>query len=94
MGKVKNVRQLVEKAVMDSIEFSTRNKGQIFVQYSPHVDAVLFHAYKNGWSMDNPNAPTDFNFTIYIKGNLKPTIREAKAALKSVYDFIKEGGDK
>lgn len=44
MGKVKNVRQLVEKAVMDSIEFSTRSKGQIFVQYSPHVDAVQFHA--------------------------------------------------
>jgi len=88
MGKLKSVRQYVQKAVKDSIEFSEKNKGEIFVSYHPHVNMVNFHAYKNGWEF---TADADMRIDIYIKGSLAPKISEIKQILKPLYNFMKDG---
>ena len=40
-----SVMELVQKAIIDSMNFSKENGSQIFIEVSPHVDAVQFYAF-------------------------------------------------
>lgn len=82
-----SVMGLVQKAIIDSMNFSKEKGSQIFISVSPHVDAVSFHAYKGAWEGGKEKV---FDFTLYIRGSLAPTVKEAKKILKPIYDFIKE----
>lgn len=77
---------LVQKAIIDSMNFSKRDESQIFIEISPHVDAVQFYAYQGRWDISKERA---FDFHLYTRGDLAPTVKEAKKMLKLIYDFIK-----
>lgn len=79
------------KAIIDSMNFSKRDESQIFIEISPHVDAVQFYAYQGRWDISKERV---FDFHIYARGNLSPTVKEAKKVLKPIYDFIKENSKK
>lgn len=86
-----SVMGLVQKAIIDSMNFSKRDESQIFIEISPHVDAVQFYAYQGRWDISKERV---FDFHIYARGNLSPTVKEAKKVLKPIYDFIKENSKK
>lgn len=86
-----SVMGLVQKAIIDSMNFSKRDESQIFIEISPHVDAVQFYAYQCGWDISKERV---FNCYIYTRGNLSPTVKEVKMMLKPIYDFIKGNSKK
>lgn len=86
-----SVMGLVQKAIIDSMNFSKRDGDQIFIEVSPHIDVVYFYAYQGGWELSKKR---EFDFHIYIRGNLSPSVKEAKEMLKPIYDFIKQNSDK
>ena len=86
-----SVMGLVQKAIIDSMNFPKRDESQIFIEISPHVDAVQFYAYQGRWDISKERV---FDFHIYARGNLSPTVKEAKKVLKPIYDFIKENSKK
>lgn len=86
-----SVMGLVQKAIIDSMNFSKEKGSQIFISVNPHVDGVNFHAYKGEWRAEKEKT---FEFTIYIHGSLSPTVKECKKVLKPLYDFIKQNSNK
>lgn len=82
-----SVKALVQKAIIDSMNFSKRDGDQIFIEVSPHVDSVQLYGYKGRWDLTKKRS---FDITIYIRGSLAPTVKEARKMLKPLYDFIKE----
>lgn len=86
-----SVMGLVQKAIIDSMNFSKRGESQIFIYVSPHVDSVQFDVYQGGWKEFNE---ITFSIQIYIRGSLAPTVKETKKKLKPLYDFIKKNSNK
>lgn len=82
-----SVMGLVQKAIIDSMNFSKVGEKQIFISAQPHVDGVYFHAYPGAW---NTGEERVFDFHIYTRGSLAPTVKECKKMLKPLYDFIKQ----
>lgn len=82
-----SVKALVQKAIIDSMNFSKRDGDQIFIEVSPHVDSVQLYGYKGRWDLTKKRS---FDITIYTRGSLAPTVKEARKMLKPLYDFIKE----
>lgn len=82
-----SVMALVQKAIIDSMNFSKIGESQIFIDTSPHIDAVHFQAYQGGW--DN-SKKISLDISLYIRGYLSPNVKEAKKILKPIYDFIKQ----
>lgn len=83
-----SVKALVQKAIIDSMNFSKRDGDQIFCSYSPHVNIVQFVAYKGGWEYGKSKL---FDIYIYLSGPMAPvSVKEARKILKPIYDFIKE----
>ena len=82
-----SVMDLVKKAIIDSINFSERDGSVIFVSTSPHVYKVNFNAYRGGWS---PGKERFFYIDLYTRGDMAPTVEEAKNILKPIYDLINE----
>lgn len=78
---------LVQKAIIDSMNFSKVGEKQIFINVSPHVDLVNFRAYPGAWSVSEE---TVFDLHIYTRGSLSPTVKECKKILKPIYDYMKE----
>lgn len=78
---------LVQKAIIDSMNFSKSDDSQIFIDIFPHIDAVHFQAYQGGWDVLKEKS---FDFYLYIRGDLSPNVKEAKKMLKPIYDFIKQ----
>lgn len=70
-----SVMGLVQKAIIDSMNFSKRDESQIFIEISPHVDAVQFYAYQGRWDISKERV---FDFHIYARGNLSPTVKRLK----------------
>ena len=60
--KKQTVMGLVQKAIIDSMNFSKRDGSIIFVNVYPHVNSVYFCAYKDGWI---PEGECVFNINIY-----------------------------
>lgn len=81
---------LVQKAIIDSMNFSKRDGDQIFIEVSPHVDSVQFYAYQGGWNIAEERS---FDITIYTRGSLAPSVKDAKKILKPIYDFIKQNSN-
>lgn len=86
-----SVMGLVQKAIIDSMNFSKRSGSQIFIEVYPHVDGVHLYAYQDGW---NASREKSFDVYIYIRGSLSPTVKEVKKMLKPVYYFIKQNSNK
>ena len=86
-----SVMGLVQKAIIDSMNFSKENGSQIFIEVSPHVNSVQFYAYQDRWEFSKKR---EFDFHIYTRGSLSPTVKEAKKMLKPIYDFNKQNSDK
>ena len=82
-----SVMELVQKAIIDSMNYSREDGNQIFVYVSPHVNSVQLYAYHGRWNVFKERS---FDVCIYTHGSLAPTIEEAKKILKPVYDFIKQ----
>lgn len=78
---------LVQKAIIDSMNFSKRDESQIFIEISPHVDGVQFYAYQGRWDDSKERA---FDIRLYTRGSLAPTVKETKKIIKPLYDFIKQ----
>ena len=85
-----SVMGLVQKAIMDSMNFSKSDKSHIFIYVYPHVSCVNFEAHQGGWK--ESNEPT-FSIRIYTRGSLAPTVKETKKMLKPLYDFIKKNSN-
>lgn len=81
-----SVKRLVQKAIIDCMNYSKENGNHIFCSYSPHVNVVNFSAYKGGWAYGKEEF---FVISIYLSGSLAPSVKEAKKILKPIYDFIK-----
>lgn len=86
-----SVMELVQKAIIDSMNFSKRDESHIFIDVQPHVDSVQFYAFQGGWDIYKERA---FDITIYTQGRLSPTVKECKKILKPLYDFIKKNSNK
>lgn len=86
-----SVMGLVQKAIIDSMNFSKSGGSQIFIEVYPHVDGVRMYAYQGGW---DPSKERSFDVNIYTRGNLSPTVKEVKKMLKPIYDFIKQNSNK
>lgn len=82
-----SVKALVQKAIIDSMNFSKRDGDQIFIEVSPHVDSVQLYGYKGRWDHTKERA---FDIYIYTRGDLAPSVKDAKKMLKPLYDFIKQ----
>lgn len=82
-----SVKALVQKAIIDSMNFSKENGSQIFIEVYPHVEGVHLYAYQDGWEASKKRS---FDIYIYTRGSLAPSVKDAKKMLKPVYDFIKE----
>lgn len=82
-----SVMGLVQKAIIDSMNFSKRGESEIFIEVFPHVDGVHMYAYQNGWDASKKKS---FDVNIYIRGSLAPSVKDAKKMLKPLYDFIKQ----
>lgn len=82
-----SVKALVQKAIIDSINFSKRDGDQIFIEVSPHVDSVRLYGYKGRWDLTKKRS---FDIYIYTRGNLAPSVKDARKMLKPLYDFIKQ----
>lgn len=86
MGKRdKSSKELVQKAIIDSMNFSKEKGDQVFIHVSPHVSMVSFRAYKGGWKEGKDPL---FDFSIYLDGELAKHSEEVKEMLKPIYDFI------
>lgn len=86
-----SVMGLVQKAIIDSMNFSKVGEKQIFIYVQPHVDGVGFYAYPGAWSTSEKRV---FDFCIYTRGSLAPTVKECKKMLKPIYDYIKQNPQK
>ena len=82
-----SVKGLVQKAMIDCMNFLGQNGDHIFCSYSPHVNVVHFSAYKGGWKSGKSEL---FDICIYLSGSLANSVKDAKKILKPIYDFIKE----
>lgn len=82
-----SVMTLIQKAIIDSMNFSKENGKQIFINVSPHIDAVMFYAYPGAWDI---SAIKVFDIWIYTRGNVAPTVKECKKMLQPIYDYMKE----
>lgn len=83
-----SVMGLVQKAIIDSMNFSKWNGDQIFIEVSPHVDSVQLYGYKGRWDIAKERV---FDIYIYTRGYLAPSsVKEARKMLKPLYDFIKQ----
>lgn len=82
-----SVMGLVQKAIIDSMNFSKENGSQIFIEVYPHVEGVHLYAYQDGWEASKKKS---FDVNIYIRGSLAPSVKDAKKLLKPIYDFIKQ----
>ena len=78
---------LVQKAIIDSMNFSKIGESQIFIEISPHVDLVQFYAYQGGWDISKERS---FDICLYTRGYLRPNVKETEKILKPIYDFIKQ----
>lgn len=86
-----SVMGLVQKAIIDSMNFSKRDESHIFIYVQPHVSCVNFEAHQGG--RKESNEPT-FSIRIYTQGSLASTVKEAEKILKPLYDFIKKNTNK
>lgn len=59
-----SVMGLVQKAIIDSMNFSKENGSQIFIEVSPHVNSVQFYAYQDRWEFSKKR---EFDFHIYTR---------------------------
>lgn len=80
-----SVKALVQKAIIDSMDFSKSDGSMIFVYIHPHVDSVSFDAHKIGWT-----TPASLRISIYLSDDLAPTAKETKEILKPLYKFMNE----
>lgn len=84
---MESVMNLVQQAIIASMNYSKEDGNQIFINVCPHVDLVDLYAYRGGYSKSKKRT---FDVCIYTDGSLAPTVEEAKEMLKPIYDFINE----
>lgn len=82
-----SVMGMVQKAIIDSMNFSKSDDSQIFISMHPHVDLVQLYAYQGRWDVSKERV---FDISLYLRGNLAPSAKETKKILKPLYDFIKQ----
>lgn len=81
--KRQEITSIVHSLMADCLRVSRHDGPLCFFDYAPHVEAVFFRLYSNGWK-----DYTDWDYSVAIYLDSSKTAEEVKEMLKPIYIFV------